>query len=171
MPGSNFESDADFDSQDQAEAFDESMTVDGDEARNPGAEMRTFEDLAEVEDLTQAAGDRDADEALALDAADFDPDAVSDDDFEEDNELHYRAATEEHEDDLDGLGPEDGFDEARIARGDIDGQEEVRDAGEAEGGEDDFTDFSARNVSDDDLRTMGYSEDRDGATVARPGKN
>ena len=176
MPGTSFDSEADFDPQDQAEAFDESMTVGGegsvalggDSPLDVGAEMRTFEEMPDVEDLTQLIGDRDEDEAVALDAAEFDEDAIGDGDLEEDNELDYHAATEEREDDLDGLGPDDGFNEARIARGDVDGQDEVRDADEAEGGEDDFTDFQARGLDDDDLKDLDYSEDRDGETRAKP---
>jgi len=176
MPGTSFDSESDFDPQDQAEAFDESMTVGGegsvgladDSPFGVGAEMRTFEELADVEDLTQLIGDRDDDEARALDADEFDPDTVDDGDFEEDNELDYRAATDEHEDDLDGLGPDDNFNDHRILRREIEGLDEVRDAGEAEGGEDDFTDFQARNLSDDDLKDMGYSEDRGGETRAKP---
>lgn len=176
MPGTSFESDADFDPQDQAETFDESMTVGGegdsplagDSPLGMGEDMRTFEELPDVEDVTQRLGDRDDDEALALDADEFDPDAVDDGDFEEDNELDYHASTEEHEDDLDGLGPDDGFNDHRVLRSEIEGLEEVRDADEAEGGEDDFTDFSARDVSDDDLKYMGYAEDRGGETRAKP---
>ena len=173
MPGPRFDSDADFDPQDQAETFDETMHGQGGdagEARSFGEadENAAFEDLPDVEDVTRAAGDRDDDEALALDADEFDPDAVDDGDLEEDNELDYRAATEEREDDIDGLGPEDGFNEARIARGEIEGLDEVRDASEAEGGEDDFTDFQSKSLGDDDLKNMGYSEDRDGQTRAKP---
>lgn len=174
MPGTDFENDADgYDPQDQSEAFDETNFTDGGdvgEGRSyaEAAERRTFEDLPEVEDLTVADGDADDDEALALDADEFDPDAIDDGDLEEDDELDYRAATAEREDDIDGLGPEDGFDEDRIARSDIDGLSEVRDAGEAEGGEDDFTDLQARNLDDEDLKELGYSEDRDGRTVAKP---
>lgn len=141
----------DLDGQDGAEAFDALL----DDESGLG-EARTFEELPEVEDLTQLAGDRDDDEALALDADEFDPEAIGDADTEEDHELDYRAATAEREDDLDGLGPEDGFDEARIARSDIDGLEEVRDAGEAEGGEDDVTDFQSRALDDEDLQELGY---------------
>lgn len=155
MPGTGFESDAeDFDSQDQSEAFDEDATIGGDSL---ASEMRTFEELPEVEDYTQADGDRDDDEALALDAEEFDPDAIDDGDVEEDHELDYRAATAEREDDIDGLGPDDSFDEARILKTEIDGLEEVRDAGEAEGGEDDVTDFQSKAVSDEDLKRMGYA--------------
>lgn len=168
-----FESDDDFDPQDQAETFDETNVGQGGDAgevRSFAAadERTTFEELPEVEDLTQLMGDRNDDEALALDADEFDPDAIDDGDLEEDDELDYRAATAEREDDLDGLGPEDGFDDARIARSEIDGLDEVRDADETEGGEDDFTDFQARNVGDEDLKQMGYSEDRGGETRAKP---
>ncbi len=165
MTGGNFESDNDdYDPQDQAEAFDESMTVGGegsaamggDSPLGIGEDMRTFEELPEVEDLTQLIGDRDEDEALALDSADFDPDAIDDADLEEDDELDYRAADAEREDDVDGLGEDDGFDEARIAASEIEGLDEVRDADEAEGGEDDTTDYAARTLDDDDLRELGY---------------
>ncbi|HET6900826.1 MAG TPA: hypothetical protein VFK70_20890, partial [Vicinamibacteria bacterium] len=89
----------DLDGQEGAEAFDALLD---DETDQTDLEDRTFEELPEVEDLTQLAGDRDDDEALALDADEFDPDAMNDGDTEEDNELDYRAATEEREDDLDG---------------------------------------------------------------------
>jgi hypothetical protein len=167
--GGSFESD--FDPQDQAEAYDESNTVGGegvDSGLEPGGEMRTFEELPELLDVTRAEGDRDDDEALALDADEFDPAAVDDADFEEDHELDYRAATEEHEDDIDGLGPEDGFAEGAVSAREIDGLTEVRDGDEAEGGEDDFTDFQAKGLRDEDLKDMGYSEERGGQTRAKP---
>ena len=62
----------DFDAQDNAETFDET-TLDGQSQRG---EMRTFEELPDLLDLTQAEGDRDDDEALALDADEFDEDAI-----------------------------------------------------------------------------------------------
>ena len=154
----------DYDAQDSAEALDETML---DDDGGPG-EMRTFEELPDLLDLTQAEGDRDEDEAIALDADEFDPDAISDDDLEDDHELAYHAATEEREDDIDGLGAEDGFDEDRLSPRDIEGLDQVRDAGEPEGGEDDVTDFQARAVSDANLKSMGYSELRGGETRAKP---
>jgi hypothetical protein len=176
MPNPIFDSDTDFDAQDRAETLDEGMTL-GEEG-DRGGQVRTFadpeeetdfEDLPEVLDMTQAAGDRDDDEALALDADEFDPDAVEDADLEDDNELAYRAATEEREDDLDGLGPEDRFNEDQLDAREVEGlDEEVRDAGSVEGGEDDVSNFQARDVGDEDLKTMGYSEDRGGETRARP---
>jgi hypothetical protein len=158
----------DFDAQDGAEALDET-TVDEEDRFSEG---RTFDELPDVIDLTQAEGDRDEDEALALDADEFDEEAVDDDDTEEDHELDYRAATDEHEDDLDGLGPVDGFNEDALPRRNIEGLgEEVRDANEAQGGEDDFTDFQARDVGDGDLKQMGYAEDRSGETLAKPDRD
>jgi hypothetical protein len=179
MPGTSFDSDADdFDSQDQAETFDESNVVGGegdsalgfDSPVSPASEMRTFEELPDVEDVTQARGDRDDDEAIALDADEFREDAVTDADFEDDDELSYGAATGEREDDLDGLGPEDGFDEDRIdARSDIDGLgDDVEDADLVSGGEDDFTNFQSKGLDDEDLKRLGYAEDRDGQTLAKP---
>lgn len=142
------------DAQDGAEAYDALLDDDG----SGLGEERTFEELPDVEDLTQADGDRDEDEALALDAAEFDPDAVDDGDTEEDDELRYRAATAEREDDLDGQGPEDGFNDARIARSDIDGLDQTGDALSVEGGEDDFTNFEAKRVDDAGLEDLGYAK-------------
>lgn len=170
MPGTNFENDSDgYDPQDQAEAFDETNSTDGGDAGEVRSfaeadEMRVFEDLPVVEDLTRADGDADDDEPLALDADEFDPEAIEDDDIGEDDELAYRAATEERQDDLDGQGPDDGFDEARLAERDIDGLDEVRDASEVQGGEDDVTDFQRTKVSDADLQAMGYSDAKGRAT-------
>jgi hypothetical protein len=165
MPDPNDAFDGD-DPQDSAEALDETNY---DESEGMG-EMRTFEELPDVLDVTQAVGDRDDDEALALDADEFDENAVDDADTEEDNELDYRAATEEHEDDLDGLGPDGNYDEDRLAAPDnIEGlDEEVGDADTVEGGEDDVTDFQAKTVADSDLEDMGYSENRKGEIRAKP---
>jgi len=179
MPGTSFDSEPDFDPQDQAETFDESMTVGGegdvalggDSPLGIGEDMRTFEEMPDVYDVTSRAGDRDPDEELALDAAEFDPDDFDADDLvEEDDELDYRAADADHEDELDGLGAEPGseFDDDQLSASDIEGLDEVRDRDEVTGGEDDFTNFSARNVGDEDLRRMGYSEVRDGETRAKP---
>jgi hypothetical protein len=176
MPGTNFENDdPDFDGQDQAEVMDESnlaggegdVALGGDSPLSIGEDMRTFEELPDVEDYTQARGDSDDDEALALDADEFEEDAMDDADLEDDDELAYAAATEEREDDIDGLGPEDGFNEDRVARGQIEGLDEVKDADQVEGGEDDVTDFQATDVSDADLQAMGYSETRGGETRAK----
>ena len=176
MPGNNFE--ADFDEQDQSEAFDESNTFGedvagrgGDSPLNAGEEARTFEEMPDVVDLMQKVGDRDDEEALALDADEFSEEAIDDGDLEEDDELDYRASDEEHEDDIDGLGAEagsEGIDEDAIEPDEIEGLDEVGDALSVSGGEDDFTNFQAKNLSDEDLKRMGYSEDRGGETRAKP---
>jgi hypothetical protein len=168
MPGASYDADPDFDPQDQAETFDEAnvtggegdVSLGGDSPVTPGEDMRTFEELPDVEDLTQADGDRDDDEAIALDADEFDPDAMTDNDLEEDDELDYHAATEEREDDIDGQGPEDGFNEDHLdARSEIEGlATDVEDADQVEGGEDDFTDFQSKNLDDADLQRLGYSD-------------
>jgi hypothetical protein len=155
----------DFDGQDGAEVLDETNYNEDDVG-----EMRTFEELPDVLDVTEADGDRDDDEALALDSDEFDEDAIDDDDPEDDRELSYRAATEEREDDLDGQGPEDNFNEDRLARRGVDGLDEVGDAESVLGGEDDVTDYQAREVSDADLKRMGYAETRGGETRAKPNR-
>jgi hypothetical protein len=156
----------DTDSQDGAEALDEAMLDENEEL----GEMRTFEELPDLLDVTRADGDRDDDEALALDADEFDEEAIDDDDLEEDNELDYRAATEEREDDLDGLGDEDGFNEdAMDLASSIEGlDEEVADADLVSGGEDDVSNFQSKGLGDEDLERMGYSETREGQTLAKP---
>jgi hypothetical protein len=153
----------DAEPQDGAEALDED-NLDLNEELN---EMRTFEELPDLQDLTQADGDRDDDEALALDADEFDEDAFDDADTEEDHELDLHAATAEREDDLDGQGPEDGFNEDRLSARDIEGLDQVSDADATEGGEDDVTNFQATEVSDADLQAMGYSENRGGEIRAK----
>lgn len=135
------------DDQAGAEAFDET-NLDDDQDLN---EMRTFEELPDLLDLTTAEGDRDEDEALALDADEFDEAAFDEDDPEEDDELHYRTvAADDDEDD-------DAFDEDQVEPDSIDGLDEVADAGLVSGGEDDFTNFQSKGLSDEDLDRMGYA--------------
>jgi hypothetical protein len=94
MPGVN--SDPDFDPQDSAEVFDE----DNYNTDQQVGEMRTFEETPDVLDVTSARGDRDDDEAVSLDADEFEAEAFDDElDLEEDNELDYRAAADNAEDD------------------------------------------------------------------------
>ncbi|HEY9234620.1 MULTISPECIES: hypothetical protein [Phenylobacterium] len=145
MPGPR--EDDGYDEQDGAEAFDEA-TLDDHEEIN---EMRTFEELPELFDATRADGDRDDDEALALDADEFDEEAF-DDALEEDDELHYRAAASDEDDE-----DRDEFDDDLVEPDSIEGLNEVADADLVSGGEDDFTNFQAKAVSDEDLERMGYA--------------
>jgi len=94
MPGVN--PDSDLDPQDSAEIFDE----DNYNTDEQLGEMRTFEEAPDVLDVTSARGDRDDDEALALDADEFEAEAFDDQvDLEDDDELHYRAPADNEEDD------------------------------------------------------------------------
>lgn len=160
MPGPGPADNQDFDAQDRAETFDETHL---DEAR---AERRTFDEMDDVEDVTQAAGDADDDLGDARDAADFDEDAIGDADLEAD----ARARPVLADDDLNAEGDavlDDGdradlvdrFDADDPGRDVVEGLRRVRSADSVEGGEDDVTDFQSRNVSDEDLKTMGYSND------------
>lgn len=139
-----------YDDQAGAEAFDET-NLDDDPDLN---EMRTFEELPDLLDLTTAEGDRDDDEGIALDAAEFDEAAFDEDDPEEDDELHYRAVAA---DDDEG---DDAFDEDQVEPDSIDGLDEVADAELVSGGEDDFTNFQSKGLSDEDLERMGYAGPR-----------
>jgi hypothetical protein len=135
-----------YDDQDGAEAFDEANLDDHEELN----EMRTFEELPDLFDVTRADGDRDDDEALALDSDEFDEDAFDDADLEEDDELDYRAVADDGRDDEE-------FDEDQVDPESIDGLDEVGDAEQVSGGEDDFTNFQAKGLSDEDLLRMGYA--------------
>lgn len=136
-----------YDDQAGAEALDET-NLDDDQDRG---EMRTFEELPDLLDLTTAEGDRDDDEGVALDASEFDEAAFDEDNPEEDNELQYRAVAAD--DNEDG----DAFDEDQIEPDSIDGLDEVADAELVTGGEDDFTNFQSKGLSDEDLERMGYA--------------
>ena len=71
----------DHDPQDQAEVFDEDMTDDVDWGPNQH-EMKTFEEMPDVLDVTQRIGDGlDADRPL--DEAEFTDDALDDDEMED----------------------------------------------------------------------------------------
>lgn len=158
MPGL-YDSDDGYDEQDNAETFDEANL---DEREGVG-EMRTFEEMPDLFDATRADGDRDEDEARALDADDFDEDEFDDDDLEEDDELHYRAAASDDEDEH----QDDEFDDDEVEPDSIDGLDQVADAELVSGGEDDFTNFQAKNLSDDDLRLMGYARGKSDQNAER----
>lgn len=181
MPGTSFDSDADFDPQDQAEALDESNLVGGEGDRDYGgspvgrgsSDMRTFEELPDVLDVTQAIGDRSEDAELALDADEFDEEAFSDGDLDDEDEDAYAAGDTDadiYDDDTENDIVDD-FDEDRVSPEEIEGLTVVADADVVTGGEDDFTNFQSKNVGDEDLRRMGYLDDADnpGADPSRRG--
>ena len=114
MPG--LREDDGYDDQDNAETFDEANLDD----REQVGEMRTFEEMPDLFDATQAEGDRDDDEAEAYDAADFDEDEFDEDALEEDHELDYRASADDFDDEDD-----DAFDDDQVEPDSIDGLDEV----------------------------------------------
>ena len=104
----------------------------------------------------QQDNDADDDDALEIDAADFDPDRDFDaDKLEQDDEgLEFLSA-----DETDLTDEDASFDENQIADDSvIDGLDEVGDAALVSGGEDDFTNFQSKRVSDPDLKRMGYAD-------------
>jgi hypothetical protein len=148
MPGVTQDFGDGYDDQDGAEVFDETNLDD----REENNEMRTFEELPDVLDVTSAEGDRDEHEALALDADEFDEDAIDDEDLEEDNELDYRAVAEDDDEDDHRADYENHTDPDSI-----DGLDEIADAESVSGGEDDFTNFQSKGVDDENLVSMGYA--------------
>ena len=149
MPGPG-EQDIEFDAQDRAEAYDEDNVTEGDE-------RRTFEEFDDVLDVTQALGDAEDDEAL--DAGDYDPDDLGDDELEEDEDRVEMRVLSEDVDDTDGFDEDDPGEDA------IEGLDLVADAESVEGAEDDFTNFQAKGLSDQDIERLGY-----GHPPASPGE-
>jgi hypothetical protein len=147
MPGFRQDDDA-YDDQDNAEVLDETNFDEN------GAEMRTFEDLVDVFDETRREGDADEDEPRAYDAADFDPDTEFDpDELERDDDGQELLAADE----TDLTDEDQPFDEDQLDADSIDGLDEVADADLVSGGEDDFTNFQSKGLTDADLKRMGYA--------------
>jgi hypothetical protein len=151
MPGvQDYDADG-FDEQDNAEAFDETMLNDQEER----GELRTFEELPDLFDDTRRLGDADDDEAVARDAGGFDPDRDFDPDAlaRDDESLEFLSA-----DETDLADEASTFDENHIEDDGVIALDEVADAELVTGGEDDFTNFQSKGVSDADLKRMGYAD-------------
>jgi hypothetical protein len=170
-----------WDGQDGAEAFDEdNQGLDG-AGENDRGEMRTFEEMPDVLDVTQAAGDADDDDALIGEDLDDDEiialEADSEDADVEDDPLAGRFADGAAEpEDTPRLAEEASFDqqdddEGPLRRG-SDGAMSRADRGDVEL---DFTDdtddeqetstgrasrFESRFLDDEDLTDLGYKQDR-----------
>lgn len=148
MPGFRQDNDA-YDDQDNAEVLDETNF------EADGREPRTFEDLVDVFDETQRTGDADDDDAVEYDAGEFNPDEDFDpDQLERDDDGRELMAADE----TDLADENQSFDEDQIDADSIEGLEEVADADLVEGGEDDFTNFQSKGLSDADLKRMGYTD-------------
>lgn len=175
--------DGDWDGQDQSEIFDED-NQNLDEAGGPGAEMRTFEELPDVLDVTSAVGDADDDAALIGEELDDDEIIRLESDAEladfEDDDLAGRMPEELDDDAPDGLDPASAYlseeagldirdeaDEARpneaselaMSRG-KDDEVDLEFTGDLESlaaSEDDSAAaMEADDLTDDDLEDLGY---------------
>lgn len=156
---------SDWDGQDQSEIFDEdNQTLDG------GGEVRTFEDLPDVLDVTHAVGDDDDDDALIAEELDDDEIIQLESDSEmadfEDDDLAGRMPEELDDDvpdEMDAAGvylsqeaPLDRSDETDAEPDEI----ELEFTGDLENlpaDEDDNTaSLEASDLADDDLEDLGY---------------
>lgn len=159
-------SDADipeFDEQDQSEVFDEDIL--GDEGVGPSAEMRAFEELPDVYDVTSKLGDADVDDSLrALDADELEDeeldDLVLDDDGEDDDRLDDDLEDEPEDNEV--LDDEDDLDDVDGV-GDLEDDEvEVTSVGDVDAAadEDEAADYESEDeLSDEDVEELGYAED------------
>jgi hypothetical protein len=152
------------DPQDQAETADETH-LNGDED-----EFTTLEEAPNAFDDT--AADDDDVELTPSDESEFtdeDEDYENDDDTDANDELddtpdefqpevEWAEATEE-----DGDAAETSVEDA-LGGDEVEGLNEVRDADSVEGGEDDFTNFQSRKLSDEQLDELGYDGQRSGQT-------
>jgi hypothetical protein len=149
------------DPQDQAETADEThLNEDADE-------FTTLEEAPNAYDDT--AADDDDVELTPLDESEFEDGDADDDDTDANDEL---------DDTPDEFQPEVEWAEAAESEGDqaeaaaddalegdeIDGLDQVGDADTVEGGEDDFTNFESRKLSDRQLDELGYDGQRSGRT-------
>ena len=161
-----------FDEQDQAEVFDEDIM--GDEGIGPSAEMRTFEELPDVYDVTTARGDADVDGLVeardADEVTDEDLDeiggAVGYDEDEDDDDRLDDALEDEPElsdlDDEDDLDEVDGIDDAEEDEAELeyvgDVEATTSNAGRT------ATRFESRGeLSNEDLEELGYQDGKDEA--------
>lgn len=172
----------DWDGQDQSEVFDED-NQNLDDAGAPG-EMRTFEELPDVIDVTAAEGDADDDAALIAEELDDDEIIQLESDAEladfEDDDLAARMPEELDDDRIDDLDPasaylseEAGLDirdeadevepdeasELSMSRGEAD-EVDLEFTGDLDGlsasDGDSAASMEASDLDDDDLEDLGY---------------
>ncbi len=137
------------DEQDQSEVFDEDMTDDVDSGPNQH-EMKTFEELPDVLDVTRRAGDAGDDETL--DEEEFTEDSIDDEDIEEDA---YALGADTLNVSADDYGVEEveaAPDEVELSyEGDIDNRR---------GAQSSAAHFETRReLSEEDLEELGYVDE------------
>jgi hypothetical protein len=155
--------DGGWDDQDQSEVFDED-NQNADETGGPGNEMRTFEELPDVLDLTSAVGDADDDAALIAEDLDDEEIIALESEAEladfEDDELAGRMPEAMDNDSLDLMDAEEVYlsEEARM---------DIRDEIDAIEG-DENSELSMSQGSPDEVE-LEYTGDLENASV-REGK-
>ena len=156
------------DAQDQAEVFDED-NYSNDGAGDSSADMMTLEELPDVFDVTRAVGDSDDDDAMIGEELD-DEDIVelqSDEALAdpEDDELRTRDAQvyDEEDEERDEFEAEDDYGEA-TANAAAQDEAEIEFTGDVDAvtdpDDEDAEAYEAGQVSDEDLREMGYQPTR-----------
>jgi hypothetical protein len=139
-----------FDPQDQAEVFDEE-TLDE-------TEMRTFDQMADVYDVTSRLGD--GRDVRAVDEADFTEGDLDDEDLEADEDVDDMVRDElEDAPENEELGSEELDDRDGVTRlaGDESELEYVADVDAVTDPDDDDADkYESRTLSDEELRQLGY---------------
>jgi len=133
----------DFEAQDAAEAFDED-NLDPDDTGPDAHEMKTFEELPEVLDVTQRLGD--STDGRAYDESEFTEDLVDDEDLEDDP--------------LAAAGSEDAYgdDDSELADDEIE-LEFTPDVERLKGAQGSAAHFETRReLSDADLEQLGYRD-------------
>lgn len=144
----------DWDDQDQSEVFDEdNQNLDSPGGRND--DMRTFEEMPDVLDVTSAVGDDDDDEALIAEELDDDEIIELEADAEladfEDDDLAGRMPEELYEEDVPGVSRADSDEVELVYGGDLDNRS-VREGKRTAA-------MESRNLADDDLEELGYPGD------------
>lgn len=150
MPDTDYEPDE----QDQAEAFDED-TLDGDDRAYNALEPRTFEELPDLLDLTQAAGDADEDEART---------ELSEDELSLDDELSLEGVEPEADELYATESPRLTEIDAESNGLRADDEVELVYSGlmeEAQGAQSSAAHWESRRLEDDDIADLGYGPDGD----------
>jgi hypothetical protein len=145
----------DRDDQDQSEVFDETHTDED------AAEFRTFEETPDVLDVTQVLGD--TRDIRALDADEFNEDDLDDEDLDTDEDLDDAPRDELEDEDEDndyGDDPDDrdGVDLAPSGDAEVEFTGDVDDVTDPK--DDDAEDYESSRVSDEDLRMLGYPDEK-----------
>ncbi len=151
--------DQDYDEQDQAEMFDEDIS--GDEGFGPAPEMRTFEEMPDVYDVTTAIGDGGR-EDIALDEDEFEDGVLDDDDLEED--LYETVDEMVDGDDLDSTDDDDldDLDGVTALASDEVELEYQGDLEDRRGAQASAAHFESRGELDqDEVDDLGYGENSD----------